>query len=135
MVRLKVSGAEGHYYAGTQFQFHMVRLKADPVNRSLYAIGFQFHMVRLKGTAQSRRRSARSISIPYGTIKSRRAFLSLCLPCSFQFHMVRLKVELVLVCVQPLSVFQFHMVRLKAAGRQQRAIPQQFQFHMVRLKA
>ena len=55
------------------FQFHIVRLKVVPVYVLINAVQFQFHIVRLKVFQASRAKSSVFVSIPYSSIKSKRA--------------------------------------------------------------
>ena len=58
--------------AVTLFQFHMVRLKEQPIYNKELFFGFQFHKVRLKVWKRYLKSCFSScFSIPQGTIKSR----------------------------------------------------------------
>ena len=54
-----------------QFQFHLVRLKANTCRLLEYlGYGFQFHLVRLKVDQSLSQTKFKKISIPFSTIKS-----------------------------------------------------------------
>ena len=81
---IKSGRVGGEFHATEQFQFHMVRLKAEVSKYGSWMEMFQFHMVRLK-----------VLLLPSSTG-----------PVRFQFHMVRLKDEgkQQVLYVQPVSI-------------------------------